>query len=63
MGEIRLKHIMDQKAIKGARYDKGLNSGIIQEKRKIANKMKLKNIDINIISEITGLTTKEIQNL
>ncbi len=63
LAELRLKHIMDQKAIEGAGYDKGLNAGIIQEKRKIAKKMKLKNIDINSISEITGLTTKEIQNL
>lgn len=71
LAELREKYIMDQKAIEDAGYDKGVEAGIQQgielgQKYKtliIAKKMKEKNIDINTISQITGLTIKEIQNL
>lgn len=75
LAELREKYIMDQKAIEDAGYDKGVEAGIQQgikqgielgQKSKtliIAKKMKEKNIDINTISQITGLTIKEIQNL
>ena len=62
---------MDQADIEEAGYDKGikvgydngLKTGISQEKINIAKKMKEKNIDIKIISEITSLTIDEIKNL
>ena len=59
LAELRQKYIMDQKAIEDAGYDKGLRDGI----KSIARKMKKKNIDINVIKEITGLDNKEIKKL
>ena len=67
LAELREKYIMDQKAIEGARYDKGVKAGIEQGKQKnkieIAKKMKDKNMEIETISEITGLSEDEIKNL
>ena len=67
LAELREKYIMDQKAIEGAGYDKGLEAGIQQGKKEktidIAKKMKSKNVDINFISQVTGLTVIEIQDL
>ena len=58
---------MDQKAIEAAGFDKGVKQGIEQGKKeeqiKIAKKLLEQNIDINIISKVTGLTTEEIENL
>ena len=42
---------------------KGLEQGILQEKIEIAKNLLNKNIDINIISESTGLSIEEIENL
>ena len=60
-------YIMDQKAIEAAGFDKGVKQGIEQGKKeeqiKIAKKLLEQNIDINIISKVTGLTTEEIENL
>ena len=67
LAELREKYIMDQKAIEGAGYDKGLKAGIEQGKQKnkieIAKKMKNKKMSIADISEITGLSEDEIKNL
>ena len=71
LAELREKYIMDQKAIEGAGYDKGLkagieqgiNQGINQEKLQIAKKMLSKKIDLNTISELTGLSIQELKNL
>ncbi len=58
---------MDQKAIEDAGYDKGLKDGLEQGKNSqneiIAKKMKKQNIDIKVISEITGLSIKKIEGL
>ena len=58
---------MDQKAIEDAGYDKGLKDGLergINEQTKIiAKNMKKRDINIKVISEITGLSTKEIEEL
>ena len=43
--------------------EKGKAEGIKQNKIDTARKMKEKNIDINTISEITGLSLDEIDNL
>lgn len=67
LAELRQKYIMDQKAIEDAGYDKGLKDGIEQGKNKqneiIVKKMKKQNIDIKVISDITGLSIKEIEGL
>lgn len=67
LAELRQKYIMDQKAIEGAGFDKGLKVGIQQGEEKqtivIAKKLKEQNIDINIISKTTGLTEDEIEKL
>ena len=43
--------------------DQGLKQGLEQGKIDTAKKMLEENIDINIISKVTGLTTEEIANL
>ena len=67
LAELRQKYIMDQKAIEDAGYDKGLKDGLergINEQTKIiAKNMKKRDINIKVISEITGLSTKEIEKL
>ena len=59
LAEQREKWIMDKHAIHDAGYDKGL----YDSKMKIAQKLKEKNIDIDIIMETTGLTKEEIEKL
>ena len=67
LAELREKYIMDQKAIEDAGYDKGLKTGIAQGitqgKLQIAKKMLSKKIDLKTISELTGLSIKELKNL
>ena len=67
IAELRLKHIMDQKAIEDGGFDKGFNKGIIQGRdetnKSIAKKMKNDNIDLEIICKYTGLTKEEINKL
>ena len=75
LAELRQKYIMDQKAIEGAGFDKGLKAGIeqgieqgiqqgIEQKTiEIAKKLKEQNIEIEVISKVTGLSIKEIENL
>ena len=63
LAELREKYIMDQKAIEDAGYDKGLKAGINQEKLQIAKKMLSKKIDLNTISELTGLSIQELKKL
>lgn len=43
--------------------ERGLEQGIKQEKIEVAKKSLEKNIPIETISEITGLSIKEIQDL
>ena len=63
LAELREKYIMDQKAIEGAGYDKGLAAGIQQEKIQIAKKLLSQKIDLETISEVTGLTLEELKKL
>ena len=68
MSELRQKYIMDQKAVysqgyeygKEAGIEQGMKQGIEQNKKDIAKKMKLQNIDIKTITIVTGLTEEEI---
>ena len=41
----------------------GIEKGIEKEKYALAKNMKIENIDINLISKITGLSKEEINNL
>jgi predicted transposase/invertase (TIGR01784 family) len=50
---------MDQKAIEGAGFDKGMKQGI----ELTAKKMKQENVSIDIICKVTGLTKEEIEKL
>lgn len=59
LAELREKYIMDQKAIEGAGYDKGRKV----EKMNIAKEMKKRNMNIEDIKDITGLSIEEIKNL
>ena len=63
LAELRQKYIMDQKAIEDAGYDKGFKAGSEQKNLENAKKMLLKNIDLNTISEITGLSINELKKL
>ena len=75
LAELREKYIMDQKAIEGAGYDKGLAAGVeIGRKQgmsqgfkqciqQIAKKMLSQKIDLETISELTGLTLEELKKL
>ena len=67
LAELRQKYIMDQKAIRDARYDRGLEEGVIQgeknSKIEIAKKLKEMNIAIYDIEKATGLTKEEIEKL
>lgn len=67
LAELREKYIMDQKATEDAGYDKGLKIGIEQGIQKniidIAKKLKEQDVDIAIISKVTGLSVIEIENL
>ena len=64
---LRQEAIMDEKAIHAAGLDKGelkgREAGIKENQIEVAKKMKEKNIDINIIEEITKLTKEEIEKL
>ncbi len=63
LAELREKYIMDQKATEAAGYDKGFETGTKKRTLELAKKLKSKNIDINIISETTGLSIDEINKL
>ena len=71
LADLRLKAIMDEKAIKRLGYKEGLESGkkdgmkqgIQQGIQQIAKKMKEQNMDIELIMKITGLKKEEIEKL
>ena len=43
--------------------EEGIKEGIEKEKYSLAINMKNKNMDINLISELTGLSIEEVKNL
>ena len=71
LADLRLKAIMDEKAIKRLGYKEGKSEGKIEGKIEgkkektieIAKKMKERDIDIITIKDITGLTEEEIKKL
>ena len=44
-------------------FQQGIEKGIEKEKYSLAENMKNKNMDINLISELTGISIEEIKNL
>ena len=67
LARLRMKHIMDQKAIQEYGYDEGRKTGISEgrqdEKIKIAKKLLKMNLSIELITESTGLTKEEVEKL
>lgn len=67
MTKLRMKHIMDSKAIEEYGDDKGLQAGReegkIDEKMKTAKQMLADGIDIETIKKYTGLEDDEIEKL
>ena len=67
LAHLREKYIFEIQGIEEAGFDKGmekgLEKGIEQEKRMLAKKMKDKDMQIDEIVEITGLTKEEIEKL
>ena len=75
LAELREKYIMDQKATEDAGYDKGKKVGLAEGRRAgladgkragtkmVAKKLLEQGIDIEIISNATGLTKEEIERL
>ena len=63
LAELREKYIMDQKATEQYGYKQGLEHGGNNKAKIIAKKMKDKKLDIDFISEITGLKKEEIEKL
>ena len=67
IAELRMKHIRDTKSVEAYGYDKGFaegeTKGTTETKKEIAKKLLSKNLKIEEIIEITGLTKEEIQKL
>ena len=61
--ELREKYRMDQNAIMKAGYEKGLKTGIEQEKKEIAKKMLKMGMTIEQVLETTGLTKDEAEKI
>ena len=59
IAELKLKKILDENSMKNAATKRGLEQG----KKEIAKKMLEKEIPIEEISELTGLTKEEIEKL
>ena len=79
LAHLREKYIFERQGIEEAGFDKGsakgleegrkqgieqgIKKGIEQEKRMLAKRMKAKDMKIDEIAEITGLTKEEIEKL
>ena len=64
IAELREKAILDEKEAEYTGFSKGLEQGrkegIVAEREEIAKNMKSKNMDIELIIELTGLSKKEM---
>ena len=63
MAELRQKYIMDKKSELRTAEEKGIKKGIEKGKAEIVKRMKQRNMTINDITEITGLSKEEIENI
>lgn len=59
--EVMLKREREEGKKEGIK--EGIEKGVEKEKYALAKNMKTENIDINLISKITGLSKEEIDNL
>ena len=59
LAHLREKYIFERQGIEEAGFDKGVKESKIE----ITKKLKAKNMKIDEISEITGLTKEEIEKL
>ena len=67
LAELRLKQILDTKAIKAGAYEEGreegIEEGIEEQTLVIAKKMKKEDLSIDMIMKITGLSKEKIEKL
>lgn len=63
LAHLRLKYILDQKNLVETGFERGLEQGLEKKSIEIAKKLKKEKIDIEIITNVTGLTKEEIENL
>ena len=63
LARLRMKHIMDTKAVQRYGFKEGKKAGILEEKNEIAKKMLQLEIPIEKIIQITGLTKEEIEKI
>lgn len=63
LAHLREKYILDQNNLLDTGYERGLEQGSKQREIEMARDLKNKNIDINIIIEVTKLTKEEIEKL
>lgn len=63
MAELRQKYIMDRESELETAEEKGVKKGIEKGKAEIVKRMKQRNMTINDITEITGLSKEEIENI
>ena len=61
--ELRLKAIRDEMNIRYSGYIDGMAEGEAKGKTEIAKNMLKENIDIELISKVTGLSQEEIEKL
>ena len=55
--------LVGQKMMLSREREEGIKEGKLAEQISMAKAMKNKNMDINLISEITGLSIEEVRNL
>ena len=63
LAELREKYILDQNNIEATGYDKGLKQGIKEGKREIAKEMIKEKMPLEVISKITKIPKKELQEI
>ena len=63
LAHLREKYIFERQGIEEAGFDKGLAKGKKQSLEAVAKKLKAKNMKIDEIAEVTGLTKEEIEKL
>ena len=63
LAELREKAILDELALRKTGYNEGMKDGIKEEKNKIAKILLEKKMSLNDVSEITGLSIEELNNI
>ena len=67
LAHLREKYIFERQGIEEAGFDKGMAKGKAEGRKQsleaVAQKMKAKNMKIDEIAELTGLTKEEIEKI